>query len=48
MTALFISKNTASVIMFLGNNSSSKCAVVRTALESLMDWEETVRVEMTK
>jgi hypothetical protein len=34
--------------MFLGNNSSSKCEVVRMVVESLMDWEEILRVEMTK
>jgi hypothetical protein len=48
MTTLFNSKNTVSVITFLGNNSSSKYEVFRTAVESLMDWEEILRVEMTK
>jgi hypothetical protein len=48
MTALFSSKNMVIVVMFLGNNSSSKCEVVRTAVKSLMDWEEILRVEMTK
>jgi len=48
MTTFFNSKNTVSVIIFLGNNSSSKCEVLRTAVESLMDWEETLTVEMTK
>jgi len=48
MTTLVDSKNTVSVIMFLGSNSSSKCEVVRMVVESLMDWEEILRIEMTK
>jgi len=48
MTTLFNSKNMVSVIVFLGNNSSSKYEVVRTVVESLMAWEEILRVEMTK
>jgi len=48
MTTLVDSKNTVSVIMFWGNKSSSKCEVVRMMVESLMDWEEILRIEMTK